>query len=138
MVKRIDAISSAQPGAAREPGMGAAVGGAERGSGNAEWLKQLGDLVSAFPAGQTPSSELFAQIRNVVDETIISILESGGELPAFILQPERIAAMRDRLGDQRVAELIARPLSPPQITLLVPLATRLCRAFDALSKAIGG
>jgi hypothetical protein len=99
---------------------------------NAAWLKELGTLLTSFPAGQTPSPELFAAIQQVIDETIISILENGGQLPAFILQAERIDAIRERLGEQRVAELASRPLLPSDMESLVPLAVQLCSAFDTL------
>lgn len=100
---------------------------------NVSWLKELADLLSTFPVGKTPSPELFAEIQRVVDEAIFSVLESGGDLPSFILNPERLEAMRERLGDRRIAELAAKPLPRSDLEALIPLAVQLCSAFDALS-----
>lgn len=100
---------------------------------NVSWLKELAELLSAFPVGQTPSPELFAEIQRVVDEAVFSVLESGGELPSFILDPDRLDAMRERLGDRRIAELAAKPLPRQDLEALTPLAVQLCSAFDTLS-----
>lgn len=73
------------------------------------WLRQLSELLASFPEGQILSPELSTDVQRILSEAIISVLENGGQLPAFVLQHDRLDAAGRRLGKRRVAGLTAKP-----------------------------
>jgi hypothetical protein len=98
------------------------------------WLQSLADLLSAFPEDQAPSQQLLADVQLVLDEAIILVVARGGQLPDFVVEVSRIDVIRKRLGETRLAELAAQPLSPQDKNALISLIPRVCRDIDALSR----
>ena len=96
------------------------------------WLQSFGDMLSAFPDGQTPSPELLNDIQRVLDEAIFTVIAQGGQLPSFILQIDRLDAIHKRLGEIRMSELASQPLSYQDLQVMIPLTARLCSAFDTI------
>jgi len=98
-------------------------------------LCELGELLQMISDGQHLPDETVATIQHVLDEAIISVIESGGSLPAFVLENDRIASARARLGSARVADIAARPLPEIDRDTLIPLVARLFSAFEALCQS---
>ena len=93
----------------------------------------LADLLSAFPEDQAPSQQLLADVQLVLDEAIILMVAHAGHLPDFVMNVSRIEAIHKRLGETRLAELAAQPLSPQDKNALKSLIPRVCRDIEALS-----
>jgi hypothetical protein len=98
-------------------------------------LRELRELLQTISSGQHLPDETVASIQQVLDEAIISVIESGGSLPAFVLENDRISSARARLGSARVADIAARPLPEIDRDTLIPLVARLFSAFDALCQS---
>src|SRR5687768_17407032 len=98
------------------------------------WLQSLADLLSAFPEDQAPSQQLLADVQLVLDEAIILVVAHAGHLPDFVMKVSRIEAIHKRLGETRLAELAAQPLSSQDKNALISLIPRVCRDIDALSR----
>jgi hypothetical protein len=96
------------------------------------WLQSLADMLSTFPKGQAPSSQLLADIQLVLDESIIVVMAHGGQLPAFVTETSRLELIHKRLGESRVTELSSQPLSLVDMDALIPIIARVCRELDAL------
>jgi hypothetical protein len=98
------------------------------------WLQSLADLLSAFPEDQAPSQQLLADVQLVLDEAIILVVAHGGKLPDLVMEVSRLEAIYKRLGERRLAELAAQPLSHQDKVALISLIPRVCRDIDALSR----
>jgi hypothetical protein len=98
------------------------------------WLRSFGDMLSAFPDGQTPSPALLNDIQLVLDDAIFTVIAHGGQLPSFILEVDRLDAIHKRLGQVRMSELASQSLSQQDLQTLIPLTARLCSAFDAIKQ----
>ena len=99
-----------------------------------KWLQSLADMLSAYPEDQAPSQQLIADVQLVLDEAIILVVAHAGQLPDFVMEVGRIEAIYRRLGEIRLAELAAQPLSQQDKVALISLIPRVCRDFDALSR----
>ena len=91
-------------------------------------------MLSAFPDGQTPSLERLNDIQRVLDEAIFTVIAQGGQLPSFILEADRLDAIRKRLGETRMSELASQSLTHQDLETLIPLTARLCSAFDTIKQ----
>jgi len=96
-------------------------------------LLELGTFLESFSDGQRLTPDVVADIQQVLDEALITLLESGAHLPTFIVREGRIAAARRRLGPARIANIASHPLSAVDRDMLLPLVARMCSAFDTLS-----
>jgi hypothetical protein len=104
-----------------------------------KWLQSLADLLSAFPEDQAPpSQQLLADIQLVLDEAVILVVAHGGNLPDLVMEVSRIEAVYGRLGERRLAELAAQPLSHQDKLALMSLIPTVCRDFEALSRRKAG
>lgn len=98
------------------------------------WLQSFSDMLGLFPENQVPSQQLLADIRLVLDEAIVVAVNHGARLPNFVVKPGRLEAIERRLGQTRIAELIAQPVPHHAVDGLVPLITKLAVQFEAIER----
>jgi hypothetical protein len=101
---------------------------------NNDRLNEIGEMLASFVEGQHLTPELYAEIQHILDSSLVLLVESGAYLPTFMMSGDRLDSARRRLGAERIAALIDRPLDGDQRNALLPLAARLCDAFDTLPR----
>jgi hypothetical protein len=98
------------------------------------WLQSFSDMVGLLPENQVPSQQLLADIRLVLDEAIVIAINHGARLPNFVMEPGRLEAIERRLGQARIAELVAQHAPHHAVEDLIPLITKLAIQFDAIER----
>jgi hypothetical protein len=98
------------------------------------WLQSLSDMLDIFPENQMPSRQLLADIRLVLDEAIVIAVNHGARLPNFVVKPSRLEAIEGRLGQARIGELVAQPISHHAVDGMISLITKLAIQFDAIER----